>query len=173
MATEKYETEKRFLMKRMKLFKSLIVTVLIVLLLPTNIVANAQGNNGQIQNIIANYAIVMDMDTGEVIASKNAEKKVPVASTIKLLTSLIFAENTSKNEEIPFTEDALKTTQTSMNNFKKIKVGDKISSNDLMKAVLIYSANDCAYVMADSVAGNTKDFVKMMNENVMYRVSAI
>ena len=153
-------------MKRMKLFKSLIVTVLIVLLLPTNIVANAQGNNGQIQNIIANYAIVMDLDTGEVIASKNAEKKVPVASTIKLFTSLIFAENTSKNEEIPFTEDALKTTQTSMNNFKKIKVGDKISSNDLMKAVLIYSANDCAYVMADSVAGNTKDFVKMMNEKV-------
>ena len=153
-------------MKRMKLFKSLIVTMLIVLLLPTNIVANAQESTGQIQNIIANSAIVMDMDTGEVIASKNAEKQRPVASTIKLLTSLIFAENTSKDEMIPFTADALKTTQTALNNFKNIKVGDKISSNDLMKAVLIFSANDAAYVMADSVAGNTKDFVKMMNEKV-------
>ena len=86
----------------MKLFKSLIVTMLIALLLPTNIVANAQGNNGQIQNIIANYAIVMDMDTGEVIASKNTDEKLPMASTIKLLTSLIYAENTSKSEMISF-----------------------------------------------------------------------
>jgi len=154
-------------MKKMKFLKSIVTTImLIVLLLPTSIVASAQTSTGQIQNIIANSAIVMDMDTGEVIASKNADKQMPVASTIKLLTSLIFAENTSKTDMIPFTEDSLKTTQTALNNFKNIKVGDKISSDDLMKAVLIYSANDAAYVMADSVAGNTKSFVKMMNKRV-------
>ena len=154
-------------MKRMKFFKTIIITImLIALLLPTNIVANAQSNNGEIKNIIAQSAIVMQMDTGEVIASKNADKQMPVASTIKLLTSLIFAESTSKTAMIPFTEDSLKTTQTALNNFKNIKVGDKISSNDLMKAVLIYSANDAAYVMADSVSRNTKDFVKLMNERV-------
>ncbi|MGL6107779.1 D-alanyl-D-alanine carboxypeptidase family protein [Romboutsia sp.] len=151
-------------MKKTKTFKALILTMLILTLTTVNSVANAQNNAGQIQGIIAQSAIVMDMDTGEVIASKNADKQLPVASTMKLLTSLIFAENTSKTEEIPFTEDALKTTQTALNNFKKINVGDKISSNDLMKAVLIFSANDTAYLMADSVAGNSKDFVKMMND---------
>lgn len=151
-------------MKKMKFFKALILTLLITISTSVTSVANAQNNIGQIQGIIAESAIVMDMDTGEVIASKNADKQRPVASTIKLLTSLIFAENTSKSEDISFTEDSLKTTQTALNNFKKINVGDKISSNDLMKAVMIFSANDAAYLMADSVAGNTKDFVKMMND---------
>lgn len=153
-------------MRKTKFFKTLTLTLLILTLLPINSVVNAQSNIGYIQNIIAESAIVMDMDTGEVIASKNADKKMPVASTIKLLTSLIFAQNTSKDEMISFTEDSLKTTITALNNFKKINVGDKISSNDLMKAVMIFSANDAAYLMADSVAGNYKDFVNMMNDKV-------
>ncbi|MEG1311232.1 MAG: serine hydrolase [Romboutsia sp.] len=153
-------------MKMIKSFKVLILALLIVISTSINSIASAQNNAKQIQGIIAESAIVMDMDTGEVIASNNADKQRPVASTIKLLTSLIFAENTSKSEQILFTKDSLKTTQTALNNFKKINVGDKISSNDLMKAVMIFSANDAAYLMADSVAGNTKDFVKMMNDRV-------
>ncbi|MGL5695210.1 MAG: D-alanyl-D-alanine carboxypeptidase family protein [Peptostreptococcaceae bacterium] len=151
-------------MKTTKFLKSLVLTILILTLTSLSSVASAQNNIGTIQGIIAESAIVMDMDTGEVIASKNADTQRPVASTIKLLTSLIFAENTSKTETITFTEDSLKTTQTALNNFKKINVGDEISSNDLMKAVMILSANDAAYLIADSVAGNTKDFVKMMND---------
>lgn len=147
-----------------KSFKALIITLLTLTLTSVSSVASAQDNVGKIQGIITESAIVMDRDTGEVIASKNADKQRPVASTIKLLTSLIFAENTSKSDEILFTKDSLKTTQTALNNFKKINAGDKISSNDLMKAVMIFSANDAAYLMADSVAGNTKDFVKMMND---------
>ncbi len=153
-----------------KLFKSLILSILILTLTLTsvNTMAYAQNNNGEIENIIAESAIVMDMDTGEVIASKDADVQRPVASTIKLLTSLIFAENIKKDEPISFTEDALKTTTTSLNSFGNINIkpGDEISSTDLMKAVMIFSANDAAYLMADAVAGNTKDFVKMMNDRV-------
>lgn len=153
-------------MKKFKSFKTIILTILILTLTSVSSVANAQENIGEIQGIVAQSAIVMDMDTGEVIASKNADKQMPVASTIKLLTSLIYAENTSKSKTISYTEDALKTTQTALNNFKKVNSGDKISSDDLMKGVMIFSANDAAYLMADSVAGNTKDFVKMMNDRV-------
>lgn len=153
-------------MKKFNSFKTIILTILILTLTSVSSVANAQENIGEIQGIVAQSAIVMDMDTGEVIASKNADKQMPVASTIKLLTSLIYAENTSKSKTISYTEDALKTTQTALNNFKKVNPGDKISSDDLMKGVMIFSANDAAYLMADSVAGNTKDFVKMMNDRV-------
>ena len=153
-------------MKKLKFLKSLIITILVVTLTSVNTAVNGQNNTGTIEGIIAESAIVMDMDTGEVIASKNADEKLPMASTIKLLTSLIYAENTSKTEMISFTENSLKTKLTSLNNFKQINVGDKISSNDLMKAVMILSANDAAYLMADSVAGNTKGFVKMMNDRV-------
>ena len=98
----------RFKMKTLKFLKSLIITVLVLTLTSVNTVVNAQNNTGTIEGIIAESAIVMDMDTGEVIASKNADEKRPMASTIKLLTSLIYAENTSKSEIISFNEDALK-----------------------------------------------------------------
>ena len=149
-----------------KSFSTFIVTILLIICTSLSSVANGLSNTGDIPNIIAQSAIVMDMDTGEVIASKNAKVKRPVASTIKLLTSLIFAENTSKGEMISFTQEALKTTQTALNNLKRINVGDRISSDDLMKAVMIYSANDAAYLMADAVSGNYKDFVKIMNAKV-------
>ncbi|WP_434796406.1 D-alanyl-D-alanine carboxypeptidase family protein [Terrisporobacter vanillatitrophus] len=149
---------------RNKSFNTFILTILLVICTSLSSVANGLSNTGDIPGIIAQSAIVMDMDTGEVIASKNAQIQRPVASTIKLLTSLVFAENISKGEVIPFTQESLKTTQTALNNLKRINVGDKISSDDLMKAVMVYSANDAAYLMADSVAGNYKDFVKMMND---------
>lgn len=149
---------------RNKSFNTFILTILLVICTSLSSVANGLNNTGDIPSIIAQSAIVMDMDTGEVIASKDANIQRPVASTIKLLTSLVFAENTSKGEVIQFTQESLKTTQTALNNLKRINVGDKISSDDLMKAVMIYSANDAAYLMADAVAGNYKDFVKMMND---------
>jgi len=147
-----------------KSFNTFILTIILVICTSFSSVANGLNNAGDIPGIIAQSAIVMDMDTGEVIASKNAKIQRPVASTIKLLTSLVFAENISKGEDIKFTQESLKTTQTALNNLKRINVGDKISSDDLMKAVMVYSANDAAYLMADSVAGNYKDFVKMMND---------
>lgn len=140
-----------------------ILTILLIVCTSFNNVVNGLDN---IDNIIGQSAIVMDIDTGEVILSKNAKFQRPVASTIKLLTSLIYAENISKGEIIEFTEESLKTTQTALNNLKKIKVGDRISSDDLMKAVMIYSANDAAYLMADAVSENYKDFVKLMNDKV-------
>lgn len=146
-----------------KSLSTFILTILLIICTSFGNVANGLNNTA---NIIAQSAIVMDMDTGEVIASKNAQIQRPVASTIKLLTSLIYAENISKGEMISFTGDSLKTTQTALNNLKKINVGDRISSDDLMKAVMIHSANDAAYLMADAVSGNYKDFVKLMNDKV-------
>ncbi|WP_455538669.1 D-alanyl-D-alanine carboxypeptidase family protein [Terrisporobacter sp.] len=149
-----------------KSISTFILTILLIVCTSLGSVANGLTTTDDISGIAAQSAIIMDMDTGEVIASKNARVQRPVASTMKLLTSLIFAENTSRGQDIAFTSEALKTTQTALNNLKKINVGDKISSDDLMKAALIHSANDSAYLMADSVAGNYKDFVKIMNKRV-------
>ena len=149
-----------------KSISTFILTILLVISTSLGSVVNGLTSTGDIPGIIAQSAIIMDMDTGEIIASKNAQIQRPVASTIKMLTSLIFAENISKGETIAFTEESLKTTQTALNNLKRINVGDKISSDDLMKAVMIYSANDAAYLMADAVSGNYKDFVKIMNDRV-------
>ena len=147
-----------------KSISTFILTILLVISTSLGSVVNGLTSTDDIPGIIAQSAIIMDLDTGEIIASKNAQIQRPVASTIKMLTSLIFAENISKGETIAFTEESLKTTQTALNNLKRINVGDKISSDDLMKAVMIYSANDAAYLMADAVSGNYKYFVKILND---------
>ncbi|MDZ5034173.1 D-alanyl-D-alanine carboxypeptidase family protein, partial [Clostridium perfringens] len=104
------------------------------------------------------------INTGEVIYSKNADLKLSPASTTKLMTSLLFAENKSKSDYLTFSDTVLKVTETSINYYKKLNPGDKISAEDTMKAVMIFSANDTAYLMAESVGGTVDNFVTMMNE---------
>ena len=76
-----------------KSISTFILTILLVISTSLGSVVNGLTSTGDIPGIIAQSAIIMDMDTGEIIASKNAQIQRPVASTIKMLTSLIFAEN--------------------------------------------------------------------------------
>lgn len=117
-------------------------------------------------NIIGTASITMDIDTGEVIYSKNAELKHSPASTTKLLTSLIFAENKSKTDLIPYTETSANLRETTLNsNFmgNTVVAGDTMTADDVMKAVMIFSANDASILMAESVAGSVDNFASMMN----------
>ncbi|WP_459830689.1 D-alanyl-D-alanine carboxypeptidase family protein [Clostridium carnis] len=154
-------------MRKRNLLKSFAVALSISLVAPFASRVNAQETNITAPEIIGQSAITMDMDTGEVIYSKDADIKLSPASTTKLMTSLIFAENKSKSDTLTFTPDVIKVTETSLNNFKHFNPGDTISANDIMNAVMIYSANDAAYLMADSVAGSVDTFVKMMNEKAL------
>ena len=142
--------------------KTIALSLFVALLLP--MAAQAAANE---PSIIGMSSIVMDMDTGEVIYSKNAEDKRSPASTTKLLTSLIFAENTSKSDLIPYTDESASLTETTLNtNFMggTVKAGDTMTADDVMKAVMIYSANDASIMMADYVAGSVDAFASKMNE---------
>lgn len=150
-------------MKRKNLFKTLVVALSISLLAPFANKVSAQETNIEAPEIIGESAITIDINTGEVIYSKNAELKLSPASTTKLMTALIFAENKSKSDMLTFTDTILKVTETSLNNYKHISPGDRISADDTMKAVMIFSANDTAYLMAESAGGTVENFIDMMN----------
>ena len=151
-------------MKVKHLLKTLAFALSVSLLAPTANKVNAQETNIQAPEIMGEAAITMDINTGEVIYSKNADVKLSPASTTKLMTALLFAENKSKTDVLTFSDTVLKVTETALNNFKTLDAGDKISAEDTMKAVLIYSANDAAYLMAESVGGTVENFINMMNE---------
>lgn len=151
-------------MKRKNLLKTLAVALSISLLAPFANKVSAQETNIEAPEIIGEAAITIDINTGEVIYSKNAEVKFSPASTTKLMTALIFAENKSKSDMLTFTDTILKVTETSLNNYKQVNPGDKISADDTMNAVMVFSANDTAYLMAESAGGTVENFVKMMNE---------
>ncbi|ATD55443.1 D-alanyl-D-alanine carboxypeptidase family protein [Clostridium chauvoei] len=154
-------------MKRKSILKSLALALSISLLAPLASRVNAEGTTVSNPEIVGEAAIVMDMDTNEVIYSKNADVKHSLASTTKLLTALLFAENKTKGDSIPFTEAAAKQPDASLNvNFKKMRVGDTLTGEDAMEALLIFSANDAAYMIAESVAGSVDNFANLMNERV-------
>ncbi|MDV4152317.1 D-alanyl-D-alanine carboxypeptidase family protein [Clostridium sp. AL.422] len=151
-------------MKVKNLFKALALALSVSILAPFANNVSAQEVNIQTPEIIGESSITMDINTGEVIYSKNADVKLSPASTTKLMTALLFAENKNKTDMLTFSDTSLKVTETSLNNYVSLKSGDKISAEDTMKAVLIFSANDAAYLMAESVGGTVDNFINMMNE---------
>ena len=115
--------------------------------------------------IVGKSAITMDLATGEIIYAKDIDTKRYPASITKLMTALVFAENATKEAIIPFTESASKQPAYSLNaNYGPIKVGDALSGLDTMNALLLFSANDSAYMIGDYIAGSNEEFIKLMNK---------
>lgn len=148
----------------MKESKSIILKILLatVVLVNSNLVTFASG-----PAIDGEVAITMDVNTKEIIYAKNAEEPHALASTTKLLTSLLFAENKNKNDLIPYSEYSCSLEETTLNgNFMggTVVAGDTMTADDIMKSVMIFSANDSSILMAESVAGSVDKFVELMNQ---------
>lgn len=80
---------------------------------------------------------------------------------------MLFAENKQKNDEIEYTKSAKEQPEYSLNiNYmhNTMQVGDKMLADDVMKGLLLFSANDTAYMIADNVAGNSQSFADLMNK---------
>jgi D-alanyl-D-alanine carboxypeptidase len=152
-------------LKKNFILKTLILTLSISLFSPLASI-NAKAATVAQPDINAQAAITMDLETGEIIYCKDADSKRYPASTTKLLTGLLLAENKQKSDEIAFTESAKIQPEYSLNiNFmhNSMKVGDTMSADDVMKGLLLFSGNDTAYMIADNVAGNSQKFADMMN----------
>ena len=115
-------------------------------------------------SIVAKSAITMDLKTGEIIYAKDIDSKRYPASITKLMTALIFAEKATKDAIIPFTESAKIQPEYSLSvNYGPIAIGDSLSGADVMNALLLFSANDSAYMVADYISGSNSEFIKVMN----------
>lgn len=148
--------------------KTLALSLSIMLLAPFANIAYAKETSPG-PEIVSEAAIVMDYETGEIIYEKNANDQMFLASTTKLMTALLFAENKSKNDKITYTQTALAQPPYTVNSEqmlphgKSMKVGDTLDGDTVMKELLLFSGNDIAYMIADSVGGDSATFVSMMN----------
>ena len=116
--------------------------------------------------IIADKAITIDVDTKEIIYSKNADIKAQPASTTKLMTSLLFSLYKDENDMLILTENAINQPSSSVyKDFSlNLSSGDLLSADVVMKGLMLHSGNDMASVIAENISGDTDNFANLMNE---------
>ncbi|MBU3215288.1 D-alanyl-D-alanine carboxypeptidase [Clostridium estertheticum] len=127
--------------------------------------ATVSESTTNVPTIYGKAAITVDVATGEIIYAKDVDKQMYPASTTKLITALLLAENRVKTDKIKYTQSAKIQPADSLNvNLHPIALNETMSSADVMDGLLMYSANDTAYMIADNIAGNPTNFMKMMND---------
>lgn len=161
-------------MKKKLILKALALTFSLSLFSPLTMASSAETSKSKTEtsaqslpNIVAESAITVDLETGEVIYSKDADSKRYPASTTKLLTGLLLSESKQKTDQLEYTKTAKEQPEYSLNlNYmhNTMQPGDKVLADDIMKGLLLFSGNDTAYVIADNVAGDSKSFSELMNK---------
>lgn len=110
----------------------------------------------------AQSALLMDMDSGRVLYSKNLDERVFPASTTKIMTGILALELGNMEDTVTATYEALKDI-TLEDSHMGILMGEQLTMDQLVKGMLVYSANDAANVIAIQLAGSMDAFVQMMN----------
>ena len=109
--------------------------------------------------ISAPSAALIDFDTGEMLYGKNPDVKRYPASTTKIMTGLLFAENTKPTDTVvcnnPYIQDVGESSLF-------IQPGDTFTAQNLLWGFLLKSANDGGVVIAEHVAGSVPRFAELM-----------
>jgi len=111
-------------------------------------------------DIAAEAAIVVDLDTGLELWSKNADTRMYPASLTKMMTGALAIEYGDMDSIVPISKAVADVDETGL----YLEEGEQIPFRDLVQAVLIWSANDASAAVGEAVAGTVEDFVQLMNE---------
>lgn len=146
-----------------KIIKIILTTCLISCLVFSNTADAFQVSGFE---ITANTVMLVSLDTGDILFEKNADQKVYPASLTKMLVAVVMLENT-----VDFDNTVIEMTDSAMNNILGtgssvigLEVGEQITARQAFNLLLISSAGDVAYAIADHYGGSVSGFVKMMNE---------
>lgn len=102
---------------------------------------------------------VMEVSTGRVLSEYSSDKKLPMASTTKILTALTVIENFDLDKEITVPKKATGVEGSSI----YLREGEKLTVKELLYGLMLRSGNDCAECLAISLVDRSK-FIALMNE---------
>lgn len=136
-----------------------IILVFCLLLGVLPVTAHAAG-----PEVKAKSALLMDIASGTVLYEQDAHKPLAPASVTKVMTMLLIMEaiDTGRitwNDTVTASEEAAAKGGSQV----YLKVGEQMTVQDMVKAIAVSSANDCACAMAEHIAGSESAFVDMMN----------
>ena len=110
--------------------------------------------------VSAKAAAVLCVDTGEFLFQKNGDEQLPMASTTKIMTSLLALEAAkTDNKTVTFTKEMI-AEGSSMG----LKLGYKLKLSDLAAGMMTVSGNDSANAAAFAISGSLEKFAVLMNE---------
>lgn len=110
--------------------------------------------------ISAKGAVLIEAESGDIVYGKNEHIKLPMASTTKIMTALVVLDNAELDEIVTIEPCMVGIEGSSV----YLRVGEKLTVQDLLYALLLESANDASVALAIHVSGSIDDFAVLMNE---------
>lgn len=167
------------MIKKLKKYCTILIAVTLVLCFPLqafagggDIVAVDQSFDEEIQatsagpaEIKAKSAVLMEANSGQIFFENNSHEQMPPASITKIMTLLLVMEAID-NGKISLEDTPICSEHANSMGGSQIwlEVGEKMSVDDLLKAVCVVSANDASVMLAEHVAGSEDSFVELMNK---------
>ncbi|MCH5266700.1 MAG: D-alanyl-D-alanine carboxypeptidase [Lachnospiraceae bacterium] len=111
-------------------------------------------------SLYANGACLLDADSGRVLFQKNADKKLPMASTTKIMTCIIALEQGNLKDTVTFSSYAASMPDVQLN----ARSGESFLLKDLLYSLMLESHNDTAVAIAEHIGGSVEGFAEKMNQ---------
>lgn len=118
------------------------------------------NNTHQVPKILSKYAICIERTTGTILFENNAYEKTAMASTTKIMTSIIAIEKGNLNDIVTVSKKAAQINGSRL----ELKENMQISLKDLLYGLMLRSGNDAAIAIAEHISGSTENFAILMNE---------
>lgn len=109
-------------------------------------------------DLSATAAVLMDCDTGQILYQKNADKRMRIASTTKILTALVVLEECGLRQEVTVMQRHMAEGSSMY-----LKPGERVTVETLLYGLLLCSGNDAALALADACGGE-KQCIRRMND---------
>lgn len=149
-----------------KNFKILFVFVLILIVLTASnfLQINIYAENESDFCINAKSGILVDYSSGEVLFEQDADNKLQIASMVKLMTIYLVIEKLEAGE-LKLTDKLIASEYASSMEGSQVFIdaNSRYTIEDMLKSVIVASANDASVALAEHISGSEKNFVKKMN----------
>ena len=142
-----------------KIYKITMIVVLLIVVLTCNTKVYADDE----LSINAKAALIVETNTGKIIYEKDIYEQNYPASVTKILTAILTIENCELDDVATVSQTAISHIPTGYV-IAPLYIGEQITIKDLLYALMLKSANDAAYVLAEHVGGSVEGFSEMMNK---------
>lgn len=147
-----------------KVFCGILIMATLSGIVPTPVLAEEVAWP-EAPDVVSEGAVLIEASTGTVIFNKNAFESFYPASTTKLMTTLLAIEQCPLSDIITCSKDAVYSLESGSAHIALVP-GEQMTLEHYLYAILLPSANDAAYAVAEHVGGTLNNFVSMMNKRV-------